>query len=1000
MVNPSNSANNFNGQNSLPMVMSSPSAPPVPTRSVQTTDPAPKPPKPPKPPQRSLSRSTQSNRFGFAWFSNLSLRRKQLVAVLVCELIPLLGLGIGSVLVLVNSLRTQLVEQAKSEVTVAEGNYNEKISQMGFGARSQTDNTAIIDLARDYKRTGQLPVAKSQQVVKEILKNEVRARKMEYATLVGKDLKIVANANADRTGEIFDPSKLVSQLLNDKDSKQLKANAIVNWSELAKEKPELPVEVINRNSLIRYVVTAVKDPVSNEILGALVLADVVAGKKAVVETAMAELGGGYGAVYLREPGKYVLETSLDQGNAKDIKQAVAKVGLPDLELLQKAEKETNGKPVTGRLIINGKAYTVAAKALPSLITETADASISDYVEGAPTALIVRGTPEDSLDSLIQKSSWEQALIFALGLGTLLIWLRLFGHIVIRPLKALEQTTQTFAEGDRTQRAEIFYDDEVGQLSTAFNHMADNIVSSEQILADNAQRAEVVNEITQRIRQSLKREDILDTTVQEIRQTLNCDRVIIYNFDAEWTGTIVTESVAPGFRKILGEFVNDPFRAELVEQYKNGRVRAIADVLTENLTHCHQDILEGFQIRASIVAPLMAGPNLLGLLSVHECNGPRIWKPSEVEIVRQLAAQVGYALDQADILAEREKAQQAAETLSEERYQQNQAVQQHLLTLLSSVEGAAMGDLTVRADVSAGEIGIVADFFNAIIESLRSIVTQVKTSALQVNTSLGDNEQSIRQLADVALKQSEKTTQTLNSLEEMTHSIRSVADSAHQTATITRNATETAAASGVAMDLTVRNILNLRETIGETTKKVKRLGESSQQISKAVSLINQIATQTNLLAINAGIEAARAGEEGQGFAVIAEEVGDLATRSAEATREIEQLVDSIQRETAAVVGAMEEGTTQVVAGTRSVEEAKHSLNHILHVSQQIDQLVQSISDATVSQVQTSQSISDLMEEVALASGRTSQSSNQVSDALRQTVEIAKDLQTSVETFKVS
>jgi len=309
-------------------------------------------------------------------------------------------------------------------------------------------------------------------------------------------------------------------------------------------------------------------------------------------------------------------------------------------------------------------------------------------------------------------------------------------------------------------------------------------------------------------------------------------------------------------------------------------------------------------------------------------------------------------------------------------------------------------LTVRADVSAGEIGMVADFFNAIVESLRTIVTQVKTSALQVNTALGGNEQSIRQLADVAHQQSEKTTQTLNSLEEMTRSIQSVADSAHQTATVTRTATQTAAASGAAMDLTVRNILSLRETIGETTKKVKRLGESSQQISKAVSLINQIATQTNLLAINAGIEAARAGEEGQGFAVIAEEVGDLAARSAEATREIEQLVDSIQRETAAVVNAMEDGTTQVVAGTRSVEDAKQSLNQILVVSQQIDQLVQSISDATVSQVQTSQSISHLMEEVALASGRTSKSSNQVSDALRQTVAIAKELQTSVETFKVS
>jgi methyl-accepting chemotaxis protein len=241
---------------------------------------------------------------------------------------------------------------------------------------------------------------------------------------------------------------------------------------------------------------------------------------------------------------------------------------------------------------------------------------------------------------------------------------------------------------------------------------------------------------------------------------------------------------------------------------------------------------------------------------------------------------------------------------------------------------------------------------------------------------------------------------LNSVEEMTRSIQSVADSATEAALVTRTASKTAEAGGAAMDLTVQNILNLRETIGETAKKVKRLGESSQQISKAVSLINQIATQTNLLAINAGIEAARAGEGGQGFAVVAEEVSDLAARSAAATREIEQLVDTIQRETADVVVAMEQGTTQVVEGTRSVEQAKHSLGQILEVSRHLDGLVQSISDATVSQVQTSHTIGNLMENIALASGRSSQSSEQVSHALRQTVEVAKELQTSVETFKVS
>ncbi len=338
--------------------------------------------------------------------------------------------------------------------------------------------------------------------------------------------------------------------------------------------------------------------------------------------------------------------------------------------------------------------------------------------------------------------------------------------------------------------------------------------------------------------------------------------------------------------------------------------------------------------------------------------------------------------------------------SDDERHQKETLQQQLLQLLNNVEGAARGDLTVRADVTAGEIGTVADFFNSIVESLRDIVTQVQQAATHVNTAIGSNEGAIRHLAEEALTQAAEINHTLDAVDHMTQSMKSVAESAEKAAFVANHAAHTATKSGHAMDLTVQNILSLRETVGETAKKVKRLGESSQQISRVVSLINQIAIQTNLLAINAGIEAARAGEEGQGFAVVAEEVGELAVRSAAATQEIEQIVENIQRETSEVVQAMEIGTTQVVEGTRIVEEAKESLSEILDVSRQIDSLVQSISTATASQVETSQSVSQLMKDIAAVSQRTSDSSRQVSESLQQTVEISHQLQETVEAFKVS
>jgi methyl-accepting chemotaxis protein PixJ len=134
-------------------------------------------------------------------------------------------------------------------------------------------------------------------------------------------------------------------------------------------------------------------------------------------------------------------------------------------------------------------------------------------------------------------------------------------------------------------------------------------------------------------------------------------------------------------------------------------------------------------------------------------------------------------------------------------------------------------------------------------------------------------------------------------------------------------------------------------------------------------------------------------------VVAEEVGALAAQSANATKEIEGIVEAIQRETSEVVDAMENGTTQVVEGTRQVNEAKESLNQIVKVSREIDGLLKSISTATVSQTETSEVVKLLMKQITESSEQNSQTSRQVSSSLQETVAIAQQLQASVETFKV-
>ncbi len=341
----------------------------------------------------------------------------------------------------------------------------------------------------------------------------------------------------------------------------------------------------------------------------------------------------------------------------------------------------------------------------------------------------------------------------------------------------------------------------------------------------------------------------------------------------------------------------------------------------------------------------------------------------------------------------------AQRKAEEQEQAKEDLQRQVIRLLDDVEGAARGDLTVQAEVTADVLGAVADSFNLTIQNLREIVQQVKTAARQVSKGSTENEMFARSLSSDALRQAEELAVTLNSVQVMTDSIQRVAESAREAEEVARSASATALKGGEAVERTVAGILEIRETVAETTRKVKRLAESSQEISKIVALISQIASRTNLLALNASIEAARAGEAGRGFAIVADEVRQLADRAAKASKEIEQIVLQIQSETGSVMTAMEEGTQQVIEGTRLAEQAKRSLEDIIQVSTRINTLVTSITADTVEQTETSRAVAQVMQSVELTAQETSQEAQRVSGSLQNLVGVARDLLTSVERFRV-
>jgi methyl-accepting chemotaxis protein PixJ len=508
-----------------------------------------------------------------------------------------------------------------------------------------------------------------------------------------------------------------------------------------------------------------------------------------------------------------------------------------------------------------------------------------------------------------------------------------------------------------------------------------------------------------VRQSLDITSIFNTVTQEVRQLLQVDRVAVYHFAPDWSGSFIAESVSTGWDRLVGSEVGTNVRDTYLKEteggrYRNGESLAVNDIYKAGHNPCHVELLEKFQAKAYILVPVFVEKQLWGILGAYQNTGPRQWDESEVNLLSQIAIQFGFALEQAESL-NRLKAQseQLIQSANREKAAKEQ-LQQHVIQVLSAVRPVFSGDLTIRVPVTEDEVGTIADAYNNTIQSLRKIVTQVQEAATQVTQTSLSSDLSIVKLSQQSQKQLEQVTQALDRIQAMINSTQAVTTNAKQVEIAVQRANQTVKAGDNAMNRTVDGIMAIRETVAETSKKIKRLSESSLKISKVVNLISNFTTQTQLLALNASIEATRAGEYGRGFAVVADEVRSLSRQSAEATQEIEKLVQEIQSEITAVTSTMDQGIQQVVGGTTLVNETRQQLNAIVAATAQISKLVQGITKAT--QVQTDQSklVTQAMSDVAEIASKTSQDSGQIAASFQELLSTAQKLQASVGQFKVN
>ncbi|MEM6612509.1 MAG: methyl-accepting chemotaxis protein, partial [Cyanobacteria bacterium P01_C01_bin.72] len=341
--------------------------------------------------------------------------------------------------------------------------------------------------------------------------------------------------------------------------------------------------------------------------------------------------------------------------------------------------------------------------------------------------------------------------------------------------------------------------------------------------------------------------------------------------------------------------------------------------------------------------------------------------------------------------------QDAET--DQQRQEKEALQQGVMGLLLDVEGAQKGDLTVKAKMTDGAIGSIADAFNTTMNKLRELLKEVQVVSTEVGQLSLAGEDSVRQLSESALTQTAEINQALGSIDEINQSVATVANYAQEAAKIARNGSIQAKEGDLAMDATVNSIEKIRDTVANTSKKVKQLAESSQEIAQIVEIISGISEKTNLLAFNASVEAARAGEHGEGFRIVAEEVRRLADRTTDATKDIQQLVNTIQQDTTSVLQGMETSTSEVVNGSELVHMTKLNLRSLAETSKQIDEYLKYISTSTTDQTNTSMVVNEKINGIATIAKVNSTEAENVVHSLQTLVSEAENLQSSLSQFKL-
>ena len=428
----------------------------------------------------------------------------------------------------------------------------------------------------------------------------------------------------------------------------------------------------------------------------------------------------------------------------------------------------------------------------------------------------------------------------------------------------------------------------------------------------AQWTHFLTDATRYIRQSLQQKDVLNVTVKEVHRVLDCDRVVVYSLNQDKYGVVVAESVAVGWTRALGITIKDPcFEARYLEQYEQGRVRALDNIYEAGMTSCYLEQLEKLEVKANLVTPIINEGKIFGLLVAHYCSSPHAWQQHEIRWLTQIATQVGFTLDDLKIL---------------------KRLEADNLPLQSLNNFASPNTDQLREAQGGAEITEEIPEKNALALANKMSDQQELTFHL-----LSDSKQAFKNLLSEATQQSK----AIANLLEQTQIARDCA----QDMTGSEEQLEESTPATFNENLFQNNLTKVQAIIAEVAEKVKQINRSSQKLAQIGSLIDNLSQEIKQQEIDETIKVDNSGESDRSSLVsIAERVAPLTNRLTQQTSQIETIIGEIAAEVADIVRLLKPNLDKLLTKTELEQETQTLFGLTTTINAKIGTLAGKIAQA--------------------------------------------------------